>query len=276
MKPPTESPPNAQQKANAAPGASTQKPVVEPPTQPFIIVDGDGPGDPSKFQRFILPKEFIEKANAVELPRLNPDDFVDTDPPAQAQAVPDGPDHADLAVNKADSAGGALASQETVVISKRRKSAPIPKELLSGATPLESKSILRNKLMWALGGVLIFLILLLSHLKGGNDSAVASSIPTASMSTPLVQTSATKPTAASAPATTEPQVAHSIDTPSHTGVAPPSASSRKNPSEGLRTSHPNAGESKSPTKAPPPTQTATPTAVSSAAVGKTPWFIQDN
>ena len=191
MKPPTESPPNPQQTAGAASSAPKQKPVIEPPTQPFIIVDGDGPGDPSKFQRFIVPMEFIEKANAVELPRLNPDDFMDTDPPDSAQAAPVGSAQANPEAKKSESPNPAQAvSQETVVVPKRRKSAPIPKELLSGATPTESKPVLKNKLLWVLGGILVFLILLLSHLNVGR---IEQAIPSASAALPPVISQLTLP-----------------------------------------------------------------------------------
>jgi hypothetical protein len=64
--------------ASTASGAVKQKPVVEPPTEPFINLSGDGPVDPTKFQRFIIPMEFIQKANSVELPGLDPDDLRDT------------------------------------------------------------------------------------------------------------------------------------------------------------------------------------------------------
>jgi hypothetical protein len=131
-----------------------------------------------------LPKEFIEKANAVELPRLNPDDFVDTDPPAQAEVALSARSQANPEATKAESPTRVpSATQETVVIPKRRKSAPIPKEVLSGATPIESKPLLRNKVFWILGGMLVFLILLWSHLKGGR---VEQSISSASAALPPI------------------------------------------------------------------------------------------
>ena len=160
---PTESP-NAQQKAGVASGAPKQNQAIEPPTQPFVLVDGDGPGDPSKFQRFIVPKEFIEKVNSVELPGLDPDDLVETDPPNQSLVDADGHPRTNSDDRKSGSSHSAqAASQETVVIPKRRKSAPIPKELLSEAPAAQRKSILGNRMLWVLGGVLVLLILLWSY-----------------------------------------------------------------------------------------------------------------
>jgi hypothetical protein len=182
MKPPTESPPNLQKEAGTALGPPKPKPVIDPPTQPFIIVDGDGPGDPSKFQRFIVPLEFIQKANAVELPRLNPDDFKDTVPPNQLLMAPAGLPQSSPEEKTPEPSGPVhTALQDTVIVPKRRKSAPISKELLASATTVESKSILKHKVLWLLGSALVVLILLLVHLQGGRAEQ---SIPSASTALP--------------------------------------------------------------------------------------------
>jgi hypothetical protein len=209
MKPPTDSPPDPIKKPGAASGAPLPKIPVEPPTQPFVIVDGDGPGDPTKFQKFIVPMEFIQKVNSVELPGLDPDDLMDTG--TQTPFEPPGP--------------VAQAGQETVVIPKRRPSAPIPKQLLSVASA--PRSSLKSKPLWVLGCLLVALILLLSRMKGGSDPTVIGDNLDPATSVPLLpltvdRTASPVPTAVSTtPAT------HTVEPSRESGHAAVSAPTNK-------------------------------------------------
>ncbi len=163
--------------------------------------------------------EFIEKANAVELPGLDPDDLLETDPPNEAPVAPEGSAQANLEAKKSKSPDSAqAASQETVVIPKRRKSAPIPKDVLNGAST-EPKPRLKNT-VWIFGGLLILLILLLFHLKGGTDSAVVGAAPTVATNAPLISTSTVQPSNVTVPATTQPRAPQSTEVTERIEVTP--------------------------------------------------------
>lgn len=168
----------------AAPGVAKQKPAIEAPTQPFINLSGDGPVDPTKFQCFVLPQEFIEKANAVELPRVKPDDFNDSEPPhtptpaSPGSAIDNRTPPTNLKRAKSDAATQPEIkpqhrpeSEDTVMIHRRRKSAPIAREVLEAAAhpQSEAKPSWRNWGLWGLVGVVVLLIWFLSREKDGGE-----------------------------------------------------------------------------------------------------------
>lgn len=191
MKPPVESP-HTQPKATAAAGAVKQKPVIEPPTEPFINLSGDGPVDPTKFQRFIIPMEFIQKANSVELPGLDPDDLRDTG--EQSPLNPSNPPAHLLPDTRAEAHEPVVPPPATIARPPDKSEVPTPRELqtttkiaarrppgLLARWALTGKMPTRVKVVVAAIVALVFvLILSYTHLKAGGPTAIKSDGPVAS------------------------------------------------------------------------------------------------
>jgi hypothetical protein len=280
MKPPIESPQVTQQKSSAATGNSQAKPAIEPPKEPFIILDDDGPGDPTKFQRFIVPMEFIEKANAVELPRLNPEDLVDTAPPHRPLLTPEQSSQVFAEGAKIESTDVAsTALQPTVVVAKRRKSAPIDKKLLDDTGSEEHKPLLNGKLLWLFGGVLVILILLWAHWNTGTGSTAVDSNASVGASVSQVATPPVEPPVVALPSKARSVPTASGDNRDHTNLAPVATVPSK-PETVLSTKRSSNSTAKAPRPGPAP-KTATvapspPPTASSSVIGKTPWFIQND
>ena len=184
MKPPNEST-NTSPMASAASGAENQKPVIEPPTEPFINLSGDGPVDPTKFQRFIIPMEFIQKANSVELPGLDPDDLRDT---GERSPVDPSNSPAPLLPNtRAEAHAPVIPPTATVARPHDRSEVPTVREL-QGTTQMVTRRPLGLFARWSLTGkmptgvkvaiavivaMLCVLILSFTHLKSSDSSTTS-------------------------------------------------------------------------------------------------------
>ena len=171
--------------------------------------------------------------NSVELPGLDPDDLMDTGTRTPFDPDKPGPlpqEQSTSEAKKSESRGTVSpADQETVVITNRRKSAPIAKELLSGTPVAAPRSALKSKPLWVVAGVLVILILLLSHMKGGSDPTVvgdnlepATSVPLL----PIIEARTAAPVPVAAPTT---PAAHSAEPTGDSGRA--AVSARPNRSE---------------------------------------------
>lgn len=184
MKPPVEPTSNSPM-AGTASDAAQQKPAIAPPTEPFINLSGDGPVDPTKFQRFIIPMEFIQKANSVELPGLDPDDLRDT---GEQSPMEPSSSRAPLLPNERTEAHAAVKPPAaTITGTHDRPDVATVGELLA-TTQRVARRPLGPFARWSLTGkmpagvrvaiavtVAIFCILILSftHLKSSNDSAAS-------------------------------------------------------------------------------------------------------
>lgn len=147
MKPPIESLTNSPQGANGSANRQPKPSSVEPPKEPFINLSGDGPVDPARFQKFIVPMEFIEKANSIDLSQVDSEGLQDTAPPNRPLVAPE--DNPTVS---------SPSEQETVVIAHRRKSAPIPKEVLDKPPVAPSGTLRRRQVILAFAVAVVFVL----------------------------------------------------------------------------------------------------------------------
>ncbi len=275
--------------------------------------------------------EFIQKANAVELPRLSPEDLADTDQqkplivteePHGSEVHPTPPQSRAIASASAQDKSGASASataqdksgasasataqdksgasasastQDTVVIHKRRKSAPIPKERFD-ELPIERRRWWHTGIIIGLVGLLALLIWFWSHSGESSDaytepepqtSATAPMQPTASdrlapVALPAVAAGTRASVEATAVAPIDSASVVDIDSTEPVDTAGATRRAKTPDAKPARTGHAASGSSaagKAEAPAPktlgdaPPAASATPS--TTPIIGKMPWRDPD-